>query len=207
MTDTTTPQTQVSGRETIRDTAQHLIEREADANAAHLLTGKPACISLLAPRYRKAELLGSDFSTLNLWRLDDEPSTTITEKQAAQLATRTALAMVKAVQQDYPYNSNVYTDDNEKFYFGMYAKPIAHRHWLSLDRISAYSIDGAIVRGAGLFRRTMEEFKQLAVEHGLPVTIVTVENIHSAAMLHSARNAGFRLLHNEHHSTWADLAL
>ena len=184
-----------------------LLTAEPDANAAHLLTGKPACISLLAPRYRKAELLGSDFSTLNLWRLDDEPSTTITEKQAAQLATRTALAMVKAVQQDYPYNSNVYTDDNEKFYFGMYAKPIAHRHWLSLDSISAYSIDGAIVRGAGLFRRTMEEFKQLAVEHGLPVTIVTVENIHSAAMLHAARNAGFRLLHNEYHSTWADLAL
>lgn len=185
----------------------HLLTAEPDANVAHLLTGKPACISLLAPRYRKAELLGSDFSTLNLWRLDDEPSTTITEKQAAQLATRTALAMVKAVQQDYPYNSNVYTDDNEKFYFGMYAKPIAHRHWLSLDRISAYSIDGAIVRGAGLFRRTMEEFKQLAVEHGLPVTIVTVENIHSAAMLHAARNAGFRLLHNEYHSTWADLVL
>ena len=182
----------------------HLLT-EPDANVAHLLTGKPACISLLAPRYRKAELLGSDFSTLNLWQLDDEPSTTITEKQAAQLATRTALAMVKAVQQDYP--SNVHTDDNEKFYFGMYAKPIAHRHWLSLDSISAYSIDGAIVRGAGLFRRTMEEFKRLAVEHGLPVTIVTVENIHSAAMLHAARNAGFRLLHNEYHSTWADLVL
>ena len=179
---------------------------EPDANMAHLLTGKPACIGLLAPRYRKAELLGSDFSTLNLWRLDDEPSTTITEKQAAQLASRMARAMVKVVKQDYPFNSTVYTDD-KKFYFGMYAKPIAHRHWLSLDSISVYSIDGDIVRGAGLFRRTMEEFKQLAVEHGLPVTIVTVENIHSAAMLHAARNAGFRLLHNEYHSTWADLAL
>ena len=184
-----------------------LLTAEPDANVAHLLTGKPACISLLAPRYRKAELLGSDFSTLNLWRLDDEPSTTITEKQAAQLATRTALAMVKAVQQDYPYNSNMHTADNEKFYFGMYAKPIAHRHWLSLDSISAYNIDGAIVRGAGLFRRTMEEFKRLVVEHGLPVTIVTVENIHSADMLHAARSAGFRLLHNEYHSTWADLVL
>ena len=174
---------------------------------AHLLTGKPACISLLAPRYRKAELLGSDFSTLNLWQIDDdEPSTTITEKQAGQLASRMARAMVKTVQRDYPFNSTVYTDD-KKFYFGMYTKPIAHRHWLSLDSISVYSIDGAIVRGAGLFRRTMEEFKQLAVEHGLPVTIVTVENIHSAAMLHAARNAGFRLLHNEYHSTWADLAL
>ena len=183
-----------------------LLTAEPDANVAHLLTGKPACISLLAPRYRKAELLGSDFSTLNLWRLDDEPSTTITEKQAAQLASRMARAMVKTVQRDYPFNSTVYTDD-KKFYFGMYAKPIAHRHWLSLDSISAYSIDGAIVRGAGLFRRTMEEFKHLAVEHGLPVTIVTVENIHSAAMLHAARNAGFRLLHNEYHSTWADLAL
>ena len=183
-----------------------LLTAEPDANVAHLLTGKPACISLLAPRYRKAELLGSDFSTLNLWRLDDEPSTTITEKQAGQLASRMARSMVKAVQWDYPFNSTVYTDD-KKFYFGMYAKPIAHRHWLSLDRISAYSIDGAIVRGAGLFRRTMEEFKQLAVEHGLPVTIVTVENIHSAAMLHAARNAGFRLLHNEYHSTWADLVL
>jgi hypothetical protein len=183
-----------------------LLTAEPDANAAHLLTGKPACISLLAPRYRKAELLGSDFSTLNLWRLDDEPSTTITEKQAGQLASRMARAMVKAVQWDYPFNSNVYTDD-KKFYFGTYAKPVVYRRWLSLDRISAYSIDGAIVRGAGLFRRTMEEFKQLAVEHGLPVTIVTVENIHSAAMLHAARNAGFRLLHNEYHSTWADLAL
>lgn len=183
-----------------------LLTAEPDANVAHLLTGKPACISLLAPRYRKAELLGSDFSTLNLWRLDDEPSTTITEKQAAQLASRMARAMVKVVQQDYPFNSTVYTDD-KKFYFGMYVKPIAHRHWLSLDSISVYSIDGAIVRGAGLFRRTMEEFKHLAVEHGLPVTIVTVENIHSAAMLHAARNAGFRLLHNEYHSTWADLAL
>lgn len=183
-----------------------LLTAEPDANVAHLLTGKPACISLLAPRYRKAELLGSDFSTLNLWRLDDEPSTTITEKQAAQLASRMARAMVKVVKQDYPFNSTVYTDD-KKFYFGMYVKPIAHRHWLSLDSISVYSIDGDIVRGAGLFRRTMEEFKQLAVEHGLPVTIVTVENIHSAAMLHAARNAGFRLLHNEYHSTWADLAL
>ena len=179
---------------------------EPDANMAHLLTGKPACISLLAPRYRKAELLGSDFSTLNLWRLDDEASTTITEKQAAQLASRMARAMVKVVKQDYPFNSTVYTDD-KKFYFGMYVKPIAHRHWLSLDSISVYSIDGDIVRGAGLFRRTLEEFKHLAVEHGLPVTIVTVENIHSAAMLHAARNAGFRLLHNEYHSTWADLAL
>ena len=183
-----------------------LLTAEPDANVAHLLTGKPACIGLLAPRYRKAELLGSDFSTLNLWRLDDEPSTTITEKQAAQLASRMARAMVKVVKQDYPFNSTVYTDD-KKFYFGMYVKPIAHRHWLSLDSISVYSIDGDIVRGAGLFRRTMEEFKQLAVEHGLPVTIVTVENIHSAAMLHAARNAGFRLLHNEYHSTWADLAL
>ena len=183
-----------------------LLTAEPDANVAHLLTGKPACISLLAPRYRKAELLGSDFSTLNLWRLDDEPSTTITEKQAGQLASRMARAMVKVVQRDYPFNSTVYTDD-KKFYFGMYAKPIAHRHWLSLDSISAYSIDGAIVRGAGLFRRTMEEFKHLAVEHGLPVTIVTVENIYSAAMLHAARNAGFRLLHNEYHSTWADLVL
>ena len=183
-----------------------LLTAEPDANVAHLLIGKPACISLLAPRYRKAELLGSDFSTLNLWRLDDEPSTTITEKQAAQLASRMARAMVKVVKQDYPFNSTVYTDD-KKFYFGMYVKPIAHRHWLSLDSISVYSIDGDIVRGAGLFRRTMEEFKQLAVEHGLPVTIVTVENIHSAAMLHAARNAGFRLLHNEYHSTWADLAL
>ena len=183
-----------------------LLTAEPDANVAHLLTGKPACISLLAPRYRKAELLGSDFSTLNLWRLDDEPSTTITEKQAAQLASRMARAMVKVVQRDYPFNSTVYTDD-KKFYFGMYVKPIAHRHWLSLDSISVYSIDGDIVRGAGLFRRTMEEFKHLAVEHGLPVTIVTVENIHSAAMLHAARNAGFRLLHNEYHSTWADLAL
>ena len=183
-----------------------LLTAEPDANVAHLLTGKPACISLLAPRYRKAELLGSDCSTLNLWRLDDEPSTTITEKQAAQLATRMARAMVKAVQWDYPVNSPVYTDD-KKFYFGMYAKPIAHRHWLSLDSISVYSIDGAIVRGAGLFRRTMEEFKRLVVVHELPVTIVTVENIHSAAMLHAARNAGFRLLHNEYHSTWADLAL
>ena len=183
-----------------------LLTAEPDANVAHLLTGKPACIGLLAPRYRKAELLGSDFSTLNLWRLDDEPSTTITEKQAAQLASRMARAMVKVVQRDYPFNSTVYTDD-KKFYFGMYVKPIAHRHWLSLDSISVYSIDGDIVRGAGLFRRTMEEFKQLAVEHGLPVTIVTVENIHSAAMLHAARNAGFRLLHNEYHSTWADLAL
>jgi hypothetical protein len=45
-----------------------LLKAEPDANVAHLLTGKPACISLLAPRYRKAELLGSDFSTLNLWR-------------------------------------------------------------------------------------------------------------------------------------------
>ena len=183
-----------------------LLTAEPDANVAHLLTGKPACIGLLAPRYRKAELLGSDFSTLNLWRLDDEPSTTITEKQAAQLASRMARAMVKVVQRDYPFNSTVYTDD-KKFYFRMYVKPIAHRHWLSLDSISVYSIDGDIVRGAGLFRRTMEEFKQLAVEHGLPVTIVTVENIHSAAMLHAARNAGFRLLHNEYHSTWADLAL
>ena len=183
-----------------------LLTAEPDANVAHLLIGKPACISLLAPRYRKAELLGSDFSTLNLWRLDDEPSTTITEKQAGQLASRMARAMVKAVKQDYPYNSNVYTDD-KKFYFSMYAKPIAHRHWLSLDSISAYSIDGAIVRGAGLFRRTMEEFKRLVAEHGLPVTIVTVENIHSAAMLHAARHAGCRLLHNEYHSTWADLAL
>ena len=183
-----------------------LLTAEPDANVAHLLTGKPACIGLLAPRYRKAELLGSDFSTLNLWRLDDEPSTTITEKQAAQLASRMARAMVKVVKQDYPFNSTVYTDD-KKFYFSMYAKPIAHRHWLSLDSISVYSIDGDIVRGAGLFRRTMEEFKQLAVEHGLPVTIVTVENIHSAAMLHAARNSGFRLLHNEYHSTWADLAL
>ena len=183
-----------------------LLTAEPDANVAHLLTGKPACISLLAPRYRKAELLGSDFSTLNLWRLDDELSTTITEKQAAQLASRMARAMVKVVKQDYPFNSTVYTDD-KKFYFSMYTKPIAHRHWLSLDSISVYSIDGDIVRGAGLFRRTMEEFKQLAVEHGLPVTIVTVENIHSAAMLHAARNAGFRLLHNEYHSTWADLAL
>ena len=183
-----------------------LLTAEPDANVAHLLTGKPACISLLAPRYRKAELLGSDFSTLNLWRLDDEPSATITEKQAAQLASRMARAMVKTVQRDYPFNSTVYTDD-KKFYFGMYAKPIDHRHWLSLDSISVYSIDGDIVRGAGLFRRTMEEFKHLAVEHGLPVTIVTVENIHSAAMLHAARNAGFRLLHNEYHSTWADLAL
>ena len=183
-----------------------LLTAEPDANMAHLLTGKPACIGLLAPRYRKAELLGSDFSTLNLWRLDDEASTTITEKQAAQLASRMARAMVKVVKQDYPFNSTVYTDD-KKFYFGMYVKPIAHRHWLSLDSISVYSIDGDIVRGAGLFRRTMEEFKQLAVEHGLPVTIVTVENIHSAAMLHAARNAGFRLLHNEYHSTWADLVL
>ena len=183
-----------------------LLTAEPDANVAHLLTGKPACISLLAPRYRKAELLGSDFSTLNLWRLDDEPSTTITEKQAGQLASRMARAMVKAVQRDYPFNSTVYTDD-KKFYFGTYAKPVAHRHWLSLDSISAYSIDGAIVRGAGLFRRTMEEFKRLVVVHELPVTIVTVENIHSAAMLHAARNAGFRLLHNEYHSTWADLAL
>lgn len=183
-----------------------LLTAAPDANAAHLLTGQPACISLLAPRYRKAELLGSDFSALNLWRLDDEPSTTVTEKQADQLASRMARAMVKAVQQDCPYNSNVYTDD-KKFYFGMYAKPVAHRHWLSLDRISAYSIDGDIVRGAGLFRRTLEEFKRLAVEHGLPATIVTVENIHSAAMLHAARSAGFRLLHSEYHSTWADLAL
>ena len=183
-----------------------LLTAEPDANVAHLLTGKPACIGLLAPRYRKAELLGSDFSTLNLWRLDGEPYTTITEKQAAQLASRMARAMVKVVKQDYPFNSTVYTDD-KKFYFGMYVKPIAHRHWLSLDSISVYSIDGDIVRGAGLFRRTMEEFKQLAVEHGLPVTIVTVENIHSAAMLHAARSAGFRLLHNEYHSTWADLAL
>ena len=183
-----------------------LLTAEPDANVAHLLTGKPACISLLAPRYRKAELLGSDFSAPDLWQIDDEPSTTITEKQAGQLASRMARAMVKVVQRDYRFNSTVYTDD-KKFYFSMYAKPIAHRHWLSLDSISAYSIDGAIVRGAGLFRRTMEEFKQLAVEHGLPVTIVTVENIHSAAMLHAARNAGFRLLHNEYHSTWADLAL
>lgn len=184
----------------------HLLTAEPDANVAHLLAGKPACISLLAPRYRKAELLGSDFSALDLWRLDDEPSTTITEKQAGQLASRMARAMAKAVKRDCPWSSTVRTDD-KAVYFSMYVKPIVGGRWLSLDSVSCASVSGDIVRGAGMFCRIMKEFRQLAAKHRLPVTIVTVENIHTAAMLNAARSAGFRLLHNEHHSTWADLIL
>lgn len=191
----------------IENTDQHyLLLDEPDVAAAHLLTGEAARISLLAPRYRQAVVLGQDFSGLDLWSLDDERISTITEKQATQLAHRIADVMVKAVKRDCPWSSTVRTDDRA-VYFSMYVKPVVGGRWLSLDSVSCASVSGDIVRGAGMFCRIMKEFRQLAAKHKLPVTIVTVENIHTAAMLNAARSAGFRLLHNEHHSTWADLVL
>ena len=70
-----------------------------------------------------------------------------------------------------------------------------------------------VAEAAAKLAKTVLKLQQFGPEASKPSSLVNnwqelqQEAVDLTAMLHAARNAGFRLLHNEYHSTWADLAL